>query len=251
VPDEDIGSAEDAGGLHIFEAYPTGPKPREFWSQDTGDVTDQAQSGDRFGFSLASVDWMSSDYVDLAIGVPGEDFTEQEPDVLDAGAVHVLAGDIEGGLTEHPQAFYRQSGLEQAGARFGHALAAGNLVDNAYIAVGAPYADVGTETDAGSVTMVRGSVWTQDSMDVLDQAEAGDNFGSRLAGVRTTGDHRGMLAIGVTGEDVETVVDAGAVAVLYAPWSDFDASDNQFWHQDSPGIAGAAEQRDRFGASLA
>jgi len=150
--------------------------PKEFWSQDTGDVWDEAEPGDHFGFSLAKVNWMpNSSQDDLAIGVYGEDF----PNAQDAGAVHILAGDLDGGLKEYPQDLKRQSWPEQAGARFGYAVARSGYRS---IAVGAPLADVGSVVDAGSVTITGGleQVWTQDSTDVLDQAEFGDRFGAPL-----------------------------------------------------------------------
>jgi hypothetical protein len=208
-------------------------------------VWDEAEPGDHFGFSLAKVNWMpNSSQDDLAIGVYGEDF----PNAQDAGAVHILAGDLDGGLKEYPQDLKRQSWPEQAGARFGYAVARSGYRS---IAVGAPLADVGSVVDAGSVTITGGpeQVWTQDSTDVLDQAEFGDRFGAPLIALGIGGTYGILLAIGVSREDVEAATDAGAVAVLYAD-DFFSAADNQIWHQDSVGIAGKSETADRLGMSL-
>jgi len=263
VPDEDIGTIVDAGGVAVLMSYPPEglTNSDEFWTQDAGTVTDQAEPGDHFGSALAVVQFptgVDDHESDLAIGVPGED-TQSEA-LVDSGAVHVLQGDSQGGLTDVGQSFFTQSPPEQAGAQFGASLAGGTLstgfTDYQYLAVGAPYGDVGAVADAGFVTTFynggSGEVWSQDSTNILDDAEAGDRFGSSLAGFRTTGTYSGLLVIGVPREDLGTVSDAGAIAVLYGPvGSHFSATDNQFWNQDSVGISGKAESGDRFGESAA
>ncbi len=65
------------------------------------------------------------------------------------------------------------------------------------------------------------------------------------------GDGRGDLAVGAPGDNVGSIQDAGAVNVLYGTLSGLSASGNQLWSQDSPGVPGAAETFDGFGASLA
>ena len=59
------------------------------------------------------------------------------------------------------------------------------------------------------------------------------------------------MAIGVRSEDIESEVDAGAVNVLYGSAAGIVVEGNQFWHQDTPGIADIAEASDDFGWSLA
>jgi hypothetical protein len=65
------------------------------------------------------------------------------------------------------------------------------------------------------------------------------------------GDGYDDLAIGVPGEDIGNTLDAGAVNVIYGSRNGLTSAGNQFWHQDSPGIAGGSERSDRFGSSLA
>jgi hypothetical protein len=74
--------------------------------------------------------------------------------------------------------------------------------------------------------------------------------GSSVAG-DFNGDGLGDLAIGVVGEDVNGHVDAGAVNVLYGSATGVKSTGNQFWTQDSPGVADASEDSDFFGAALA
>ena len=82
-------------------------------------------------------------------------------------------------------------------------------------------------------------------------AEAGDVFGDRLACGDFDGDGFDDLAIGVPGEDIGAVVDAGAVNVFYGSGSGLTAAGDQLWHQDTPGVLGGAEAGDVFGDSLA
>ena len=59
------------------------------------------------------------------------------------------------------------------------------------------------------------------------------------------------LAVGVPEEDVGSVVDAGAVNVLYGSASGLTGAGSQFFTQDSPGVANSTEARDGFGDTLA
>ena len=57
--------------------------------------------------------------------------------------------------------------------------------------------------------------------------------------------------VGVPSEDVGDTYDAGAVNVIYSNAAGLTSDGNQFWHQDSPGIEGMAEDSDWFGKALA
>jgi hypothetical protein len=59
------------------------------------------------------------------------------------------------------------------------------------------------------------------------------------------------LAIGVPQEDIGSVIDAGAVNVLYGSASGLTSNRNQFWHQNVSGVAGAPQEADLFGWSVA
>ena len=66
------------------------------------------------------------------------------------------------------------------------------------------------------------------------------------------GDSIPDLAIAAPDEDLGTTDAAGVVHVLYgATGAGLSAIGSQLWSQDSPGIAGTAEELDRFGAALA
>jgi hypothetical protein len=59
------------------------------------------------------------------------------------------------------------------------------------------------------------------------------------------------LAVGVPAEDAGTIVNAGAVNVLYGTAAGLTGSGSQLFTQDSPGVGSAAEQGDLFGLALA
>ncbi|MCC6208463.1 MAG: FG-GAP repeat protein [Gammaproteobacteria bacterium] len=60
------------------------------------------------------------------------------------------------------------------------------------------------------------------------------------------------LAIGVPGEDVGNILDAGAVRIIYGNGSGAPAAGTeQVWHLNSPGIPGTAQAGDHLGAAIA
>jgi hypothetical protein len=75
-----------------------------------------------------------------------------------------------------------------------------------------------------------------------------------LAWSQTLGDFNGDgfadLAIGVPGEDIGTLTNAGAVNILYGSAAGLTAAGNQLFSQATPGVEGVAEVDDRFGSGL-
>ncbi|TAH39538.1 MAG: hypothetical protein EYC70_01765 [Planctomycetota bacterium] len=65
------------------------------------------------------------------------------------------------------------------------------------------------------------------------------------------GDGYHDLAIGIPGEDVGTIANAGAVQVIYGAFGGLRSSGNQFLHQSTFGIFDVAEAGDNFGQALA
>jgi hypothetical protein len=63
------------------------------------------------------------------------------------------------------------------------------------------------------------------------------------------GDGCSDLAIGVHGEDIGSVTDAGAMNVLNGDSTGIVTAGNQFWNQDASGVTDQAEQGDAFGRS--
>lgn len=98
--------------------------------------------------------------------------------------------------------------------------------------------------------MTNNQLWHQNSAGIQGVAEADDLLGGTLAVGDFNGDGKDDLAIGATGEDVGSKVNAGSVNVVYGSNSGLTAANNQIWHQDSAGVEGVAETGDLFGSSL-
>ncbi len=242
----------------------------QLWTQETSGIPGESAVGDLFGMSFASGDFDNDGFPDLAIGVPQK--TVEVDDGMGgmdtfgtAGEVMVLYGSASR-LTAMDVQLFTQATADVPGdpatfARFGFALAAADFnkdgfADLAASAIGAPVSGI----SAGAVIVLNGSpggltatgsqLWTQDTPEVLGASELNDLFGISLAAGDFNGDAAPDLAIGIRGENVGSTVDAGAVALLYAAAGGLSADGNQFWSQDSPGIAGAPETSDLFGRSL-
>src|SRR5688572_5539795 len=136
------------------------------------------------------------------------------------------------------------------------------------LALGVPGEDIRDNAfnnvpDVGAVNVIYGSptglsatyaanqFWHQDASGVFDNNEAYDGFGSSLATGDFNGDGYDDLAIGVPGEDLGLVVDAGAVNILYGSASGLSSAGSQIWHQDSAGVQGVSQRTNHFGFALA
>jgi hypothetical protein len=75
--------------------------------------------------------------------------------------------------------------------------------------------------------------------------------GSGVARGDFNGDQVADLAVGAPDENITGAADAGAVNIIYGSIDGLAPTGNQFFHQDSPGIAGVTETGDRFGLTLA
>ena len=287
-----------AGAVGVFYGTSVGfngnnlAQRHQLWTQDSTGIADNAEAGDRFGASLAGGEFgMVATASDLAIGVPGEDilvttFVGRTPvttNVRDAGAVNVIYGTSSSprGLNATGSQFWNQNSaqIEGTGAildiveeddRFGSALASFGL-GGSDLAIGVPGEDVGTVVDAGAVNVIyfnpttnnlsfpNNQIWNQDSPNIEDLAEQGDQFGFALAGGDFDGNTLRDLAIGAPGETLNDqstpLSNAGAVHVIYYQSLGFGLSatagpGDQLWTQDSTDILDNAEAGDRFGSAL-
>jgi hypothetical protein len=214
APDEDFGTKTDAGVVHVLFGSATGTKTSgsQMFTQDTANVPDTAEAGDRFGAAIATGDVNNDGYDDVAVGVPGENVGS----ISDAGAVHLMLGSSTG-LRATGSQFWTQdsSGIPDAAQtadRFGSSLAFGDF-DNtagADLAVGSPNETLGTFAGAGAVHVLSGrsggltasgsQFWTQQNIDGFEAP--GNKFGTSLASVDFDGDTHDDLAIGAPYEDI-------------------------------------------------
>jgi hypothetical protein len=221
-------------------------------------LTTQADPGDEFGTSLSlstRTTWEGSrsPNLDLWVGAPGHDVGGK----ADAGAIfrYTIRDDGPGNRTASFMQMITEGGVvpgsAEAGDRFGEVLT--GYADNGTV-VGVPREDVGSRKDAGAMVRLRiddeagwvanSPSWTQNSPGVPGVAEAGDRFGASVAA-------HGRV-VGVPGEDIGTIKDAGGVQLftdsVYP--NVFSLVPSVAYSQSSAGIPGINETGDLFGASV-
>jgi hypothetical protein len=264
TPDEDVGFNStglvtivfgSASGLDITDI--------QFLQQDNAGIEDTQEADDRFGSSLAAANFGNGSRTDLAVGVSGEDL-----DATNDGAVHVFYG-IASGVDDVNDTFLGQDSsfvedTAEDGDAFGSSLAAANFGQSSHadLAVGVPGEDVAGAVDAGAVNVLFGSssgvtvfndqLWHQDREGIADVAEESDGFGISLTAANFGRSAQADLAVGVYLEGISGNAEvAGAVNVIYGGSAGLTSSGDQFWHQNSAGIAESAGFLDLFGWSLA
>ncbi|MFF8383438.1 FG-GAP repeat domain-containing protein [Streptomyces kanasensis] len=259
IPLEDIDTVVDAGLVHLIHGSVLGI------GQGTADKG--FRQGARLGETAEAEDWVGHAVATttsatgvpyLVIGAPGEDVAGK----TDSGLVSAVYGP---GFTavsfdqDSPGVWEEREAYDQ----FGSAIAAsGN-----YFVVGVPGESVDSDLSAGVVMAFRASVNTdgipapsfgmgqERAVGSEKSAETGDRYGTSLAFVP----HRPwtsptanafLLAVGIPGEDLADVMDAGAVqtylisaagGVTHLDWIDQNTAD----------VGGEAEPGDAFGQTLA
>ena len=223
----------------------------QFFSQEQEDITGGAERGNSFGRSIDAGDFDNDGFVDLAIGMPGED----------GGSVIVIYGSVDLLTSEGNQRFRQgRDGLPDDSENedsFGAKLVAGDFNGDGFddLAVGAP----GENTFRGAVFVINGSAsglngngssrWRQGSDDIRDDDDQGDCFGIALAAGDFDGNGFDDLAVGVPGEDGSE----GVVNVIYGSGGGLTSNGNQRWQQgdDRDGrLEGGREDNDAFGSDL-
>ncbi|MCG8458712.1 MAG: hypothetical protein MI919_20725 [Holophagales bacterium] len=238
----DVGSADGAGQVVVIYSAGSGADlDPAVWHQNIPGVGDVAESGDRFGESLAAGDFNGDGKDDLAIGVPQERFGVHSK----AGLVHVIYGGANGleGDTEQPLNRVIVGGSLEADALFGAVLATGDFDGDGHddLAIGTPGETVNNAPTAGAVIVVYGDTsglqpgsaqrWTQwhlGSVHGQDTAEGFDAFGWSLASGDFDGDSYDDLAVGAAELAYGGALRPGAVSVIYGHVAGLRASNNQF-----------------------
>jgi hypothetical protein len=203
VPGEDDGFTRDSGAVNVVYGSPQGltATADQLWSQNSPGVPGKAEVGDLFG-TVASGDFDSDGFADLAIGAPGEGLRGHAA----AGAVNVLYG-TRHGLRSGRSTFFSQAtagvpGDPDAQGQFGGTLAVGDFNGDhrADLAVGAPSDDVGSDdNNRGTVTVLLGGRegLTTTGAQVWDRGSVGPTrgFGTELAAGDLSGDGRADLVV--------------------------------------------------------
>ncbi len=205
-------------------------------------------------------DFDGDGFADLAVGIPGEDLRGKRG----AGAVQVMYGSASG-LTAHDQLWHQGrkgvKGALETGDNFGSTVACGDFDADGYadLAIGIGGEDIGTKKDAGAVQVLYGSasgltahdqLWHQGTRGVPGANESRDLFGSLACG-DFDGDGYADLAVGIPGEDVGAVTDAGGVVVLHGSASGLTSAGAVKLRQGQDGLPSEPARYEGFGAHLA
>jgi hypothetical protein len=276
VPRRDVGGEIDAGMVQViygadFGIY-AGAGEQSWFQNDLGNF--DVDTGDNFGYALATGDFNGDGYDDLAIGAPLEDFYSLE----NIGAVHVIYGTSSGLTATDAQVWYQSDlasdsmvGDVADNDMFGYALTSGDFDADGYadLVIGVPGEDLGSTNNFESAgvahEMEGGASGLTDSFSTIislhpdhycssDIYAEQDLFGRALTAGDFDGDGDDDLAIGAPYADVDsTNDDAGSVYVFYSMLGIlcFDPSFGYTLNQESPAIQGGAEDDDHYGAVLA
>jgi hypothetical protein len=248
VPGEDVGnpSKANAGAVQVLFGSPTGlvATGNEF-------ITDDPESGDRFGTAVALADMYAGSEADLAVGGPGEDGNKGRVTRFgfSGGSLIPFGIDLNGSVPGD------LAGSALATGQFGALGGAGTaLSGKADLASGLP----GAQNGGGEVDVYRfgnfGSAFRQrfDELSLGRTVEPGDHFGAALAAGNFGDGSLDDLAVAAPEEDIESssAPDAGVVGVFYGRNGTLSPAGADVWDQENATV-GTIEPGDRFGAALA
>jgi hypothetical protein len=255
VPGGNVSGQNDAGWVGFLTAGLNDPRAVD---QESAGIPGAAEAGDRFGAAITlGLIAGTSSRVDAAVGTPGEDLGSGSTAIANGGAFTVINDLYTGAVAG--QAYDQNStgvpGTPENNDSFGQVLDSVRVGSTTQLAVGIPSEDIGTAADAGSVqlftstgtAMTPGVGLTQDITNVTDTAEAGDQFGRRIAlAPPGLSDTKTRLAVSAPFEDGTAGADAGLVQIF--PLDDLGAETT--YDQNSTNIDGTAAANDHFGEGL-
>ncbi|MET9967741.1 FG-GAP repeat protein [Streptomyces sp. NPDC006356] len=251
-PDATVSAQERAGLVHIVLG---GGKGVVEISQDTPNVADNPEAGDRFGHSLAVYDANKDGCSDLAVGIPYEDVGT----VKDAGYVQVIYGSTTSVGSEFNSKGFVQGDTQPLGGGpepedwLGYSVAAGTSPTGfPFLVIGIPGEDGAAGADIGVIGYVYGTDYKaasvgQNTTGVWEDAEPYDRFGETVAATDR------YFVVGAPGESLGTVSGAGGVVAFRPSINTNGIPDPLFGMGQgrTPGPDAAAQVDDRYGAALA
>ncbi len=267
--------ASDAGFVAIYHAHPNltlGFEEPELYHQANwnNEEPGTAEDGDRFGAALAAGDFNGDGRTDLAVGVPGEDWSGD-----DAGGVNILYN-VGQSLHSEKNEFFSQAavaveGAAEGGDRFGSALCAADFDGDGYadLAVGVPGEKEGGVAKAGAVNLLYGrntglsaagdKFFAQSYQGLSGVPRPGEAFGSSLARGDFNTDGVADLVVGIPLDIVTALagpvgtvdIPAGTIEILFgSPDVGLLTTGEIEINRQTSGVADVSEPGDTFGASL-
>ncbi len=211
----------DSGQVTIAHGSANGPIE---WGIIDQDGLDTRESGDQFGFALASGDFDGDGCDDLAVGAP-EEALNNAP----FGVVYLYRGTVEGLVDDIriDQNLIWGGGHNEAGDKFGYSLVSGDFNADGYddLAVGAPGEDSPGTNGArsgqvhvlmgGDNGMTKGKLLTGLAAHQRPAPADGDDFGVAMAVGDIDGNGLDDLVIGAPGIDLDGNTDTGAGFIYY------------------------------------
>lgn len=249
APTADDSGRSEAGAVYVYQMMAGDDTLSDVvkLTQNSAGVPGTSESFDRWGTVLAG--WKRT----IAVGAPDEAVGTR----AGAGAVTFLTSTRANPVTFAGVGITQDSagvpGTAEAGDHFGASLA----MLAGYVAIGTPDENLGTARDTGVVQLGRYTEGTrtftatralsQDSAGIPGSNESGDHFGAAVALVNNLHEQT-SVAIGAPGENVGSVVDAGAVTLVRVNGT--PTLPGITLTQNSAGIPDIVQAGDRFGAAL-
>jgi hypothetical protein len=268
MPFKKVAGKKAAGAVIVLKGSSTGivTAGAKLISQNTSGVPSAAEPGDRFGTSIAVGKINKGKYQDVVIGAPGED--AGNPSSRGTGMVTQFWGSATGPSLKKVTSVSGAATRVAAQPKklilwyFGQTLAIADTSGDGYgeVIVGDEGAQTGNHINGGVVATLAGRstglsvkgmlVLSKGDKSIAGNTHDDDWFGSSIATGDITGDGIADVLVGVPGENIGKIADAGSVVLLRGSSKGLTAAHSQTINQSSAGVPSTPERDDRFGASV-